>query len=57
MNPPAQSHICYPLLGCILAVVWWLQVAHPHYFSIMSTTSLVSLTVLFLASVVNTYLY
>ena len=30
---------------------------YPHYFSFMSTGSLVSLTVLFLASVVNTYMY
>ena len=51
------SHICYPLLGCVLVVTWWLQVAYPHYFSVMSTGSLVSLTVLFLASVVNTYMY
>lgn len=51
------SHICYPLLGCVLVVIWWLQVVYPHYFSFMSTGSLVSLTVLFLASVVNTYMY
>ena len=51
------SHICYPLLGCVLGLIWWCQLAYPHYFSVMSTGSLVSLTVLFLASVVNTYMY
>ena len=51
------SHICYPLIGCVLVLVWWLQVVYPHFFSVASTGSLVSLTILYLASVVNTYVY
>ena len=38
-------------------MLWWCQVVYSHYFSVASSMSLVSLTVLFLASVTNTYLY
>jgi hypothetical protein len=51
------SHVCYPMLGSVLVVIWWCQVAYPHFFSLASTISLVSLTVLFVASVINTYVY
>ncbi len=51
------SHICYPLLGSLLLMLWWCQIVYSHYFSVASTMSLVSLTVLFLASITNTYLY
>ena len=51
------SQICFPLIGFILVVVWWVQVAYPHFFSLASTISLVSLTIIFVASVINTYVY
>ena len=51
------SHICYPLLGSVLAMIWWCQLVYSHYFSLTSSVSLVALTVLFLASITNTYLY
>lgn len=51
------SHLCYPLLGSVLVMIWWCQMVYPHYFSYASTLSLVSLTVIFLASILNTYLY
>ena len=50
------SHLCYPLLGSVLVIIWWCQLMYSHYFSIASSLSLVSLTVLFLASVTNTYI-
>jgi hypothetical protein len=49
------SNICYPLLGTCLMVIWWCQVVYAHYFNFTSTISLVSLTVLFFASMANTY--
>ena len=49
------SNICLPLLGMVLAIIWWCQMIYSQYFNLTSTVSLVSLTVLFLFSVVNTY--
>ena len=51
------SHLCYPLLGSLLLIMWWCQVVYSHYFSMASSMSLLSLTVLFVASIANTYLY
>lgn len=51
------SHICYPLLGSVLVMLWWCQVVYSHYFSLASSMSLVTLTVLFAGSIANTYLY
>ncbi len=50
------SHICYPLLGSVLLMVWWCQIVYSHYFSMASSLSLFCLTILFAASVTNTYL-
>ena len=49
------SHVCLPLLGLVLVIIWWCQMIYSQYFNLTSTISLVSLTVLFLASVANTY--
>ena len=51
------SNVCYPLLGSVLMAIWWCQVVYAHYFTMTSTLSLVSLTVLYLASAANTYLH
>ena len=51
------SNVCYPLLGSVLMAIWWCQVVYAHYFTLTSTMSLVSLTVLYLASAANTYLH
>ena len=50
------SHVCLPLLGLVLVIIWWCQMLYSQYFNVTSTISLVSLTILFLASVANTYL-
>lgn len=50
------SHMCYPLLGACLVCLWWCQIVFTNYFSMASTISLVFLTVLFGASVYNTYI-
>jgi len=49
------SNVCYPLLGTVLFIIWWCQVVYAHYFNFTSTMSLVSLTILFFASMANTY--
>lgn len=49
------SNICLPLLGSVLVIIWWCQMIYSQYFNLTSTVSLVSLTILFLFSVVNTY--
>jgi len=51
------SNVCYPLLGSVLMAIWWCQVVYAHYFTLTSTLSLVSLTVLYLASAANAYLH
>jgi len=51
------SHICYPMLGAVLLSLWWCQVVYAHYFSLMSSVSLITLTVVYMASIVNTYIY
>ena len=51
------SNICYPLLGSVLMAIWWCQVVYTHYFSLTSTLSLISLTVLFLFSAANAFLH
>jgi len=50
------SSFCFPLLGALLMVIWWCQIVYAHYFNLTSTISLVSLTILFFATAVNTYL-
>ena len=49
------SNICLPLLGLVLVIIWWCQMIYSQYFNVTSTVSLVSLTILFLFSVANTY--
>ena len=49
------SNICLPLLGSVLVIIWWCQMIYSQYFNLTSTVSLVSLTILFLFSVANTY--
>ena len=51
------SNVCYPLLGSVLMAIWWCQVVYAHYFTLTTTLSLVSLTVLYLASAANAYLH
>ena len=50
------SSFCFPLMGALLLVIWWCQVVYSHYFNLTTTISLVSLTILFFATAVNTYL-
>ena len=57
INDLDLSNVCYPLLGSVLMAIWWCQVVYAHYFTLTSTLSLVSLTVLYLASAANAYLH
>lgn len=50
------SFFCFPLLGTLLIVLWWCHVVYARYFNLTTTLSLVSLTVLFLATLANSYL-
>ena len=50
------SSFCLPLLGALLMGIWWCQVVYSQYFNLTTTISLVSLTILFLATAVNSYL-
>lgn len=51
------SHMAYPFLGSILLVIWYCQWVYSHFFSFTSSLSLLSLTCLYMASLVNTYLH
>ena len=50
------SSFCLPLLGALLMGIWWCQVVYSQYFNLTTTISLVSLTILFFATAVNSYL-
>lgn len=49
--------LCFPLLGTILFGCWWFALFYSQNFTMLSLTSLVSLTVLYAASVANLMLY
>jgi len=48
---------CFPLLGTILFGCWWFLLFYSQHFTMLAAMSLVSLTVLYLASVANLMLY
>jgi len=50
------SSFCLPLLGALLMGIWWCQMVYSQYFNLTTTISLVSLTILFFATAVNSYL-
>lgn len=50
------SNLFFPILGTVLFVIWWCQVVYSHYFSFTSSLSLISLTMLYVASITNAYL-
>jgi len=49
--------LCFPLLGTILFGCWWFALFYSQNFTMLSLTSLVSLTVLYAASVANLMFY
>lgn len=49
--------LCFPLLGTILFGCWWFLLFYSQHFTMLAAMSLVSLTVLYLASVANLMLY
>lgn len=48
---------CFPLLGTILFGCWWFLLFYSQHFTMLGAMSLVSLTVLYLASLANLMLY
>jgi len=49
--------LCFPLLGTILFGCWWFALFYSQHFTMLSLTSLVSLTVLYAASLANLIFY
>ena len=49
--------VCFPLLGTILFCCWWALLFYSQNFTAISALSLVSLTILYCASVANLLLY